>query len=124
MLRATLRRAGGDLQDLRAANRRAVETVRPVAAALAPRRTGRLAATIRVGATVRAGILRAGRKTVPYAGAVHWGWATRPNPAKGVRGGPIRPHPFMTRAAQATEPVWVPIYQAEIVSALRAVKGR
>lgn len=124
MLRSTLRRAGGDLQDLRAANRTAVEIVRPVAAALAPKRTGKLTATLRTGATVKAGILRAGRKSVPYAGPVHWGWPSRPDPSRGVRGGPIRPDPFMSRAAQITEPTWVPVYMAEIQSALRKVKGK
>lgn len=124
MLRSTLRRAGGDLQDLRAANRAAVEIVRPVAALLAPKRTGKLTASIRTGATVKAGILRAGRKAIPYGGAVHWGWPSRPDPARGVRGGPIKPYPFLSRAAQMTESTWVPVYMAEIQSALRKVKGK
>lgn len=123
-LRATLKRAGGDLQDLRAANRRAATTVVPAAAALAPKRSGNLAASIRAGATTRAGIVRAGKKRVPYAGPVHWGWPSRPDPARGIRGGPIKPHPFLMRAAQDTEPQWVPIYEAEILSAIRKVKGK
>lgn len=123
-LRATLKRAGGDLQDLRAANRRAATTVVPAAAALAPKRSGALAASVRAGATTRAGVVRAGKKRVPYAGPVHWGWPSRPDPARGIRGGPIKPHPFLMQAAQDTEPQWVPIYEAEIISAIRKVKGK
>jgi hypothetical protein len=123
-LRATLKRAGSDLSDLKAANRHAASTVAPVAAAMAPKRTGRLAPSVRVGATAKAGIIRAGRKRVPYAGPIHWGWLTRPNPAQGWAGGPIRGNPFMTRAAQVTEPTWVPIYEKELLEAIRKVKGK
>lgn len=123
-LRSTLKKAGGDLQDLRAANRRAVDTVKPVAAALAPRRSGRLDGTIRTGATIRAGTIKAGKKLVPYAGPIHWGWPTRPQPEREIYGGPIRPNPFLSRAAQITEPAWVPIYEAEMLDVIRSVKGK
>ncbi len=62
---------------------------------LAPIRTGRLRETIRASGTKTAGRVRAGFKRVPYAGPVHFGWATRPNYAKGWQGGPIEPNPFL-----------------------------
>ena len=56
---------------------------------------GSLKGTLRSGASARAGVVRIGKKLVPYAGPVHYGWPTRPNPAKGWRGGPIPPNPFL-----------------------------
>jgi len=47
---------------------------------------------------MRGGVVRMGRKAVPYAGPVHFGWPNRPNAAKGWRGGPIRPNPFLYEA--------------------------
>jgi len=61
-----------------------------------------LAGSIRTTGTKTGGYVRAGsRKAVPYAGPVHFGWPTRPNPAKGWRGGPIRPNPFLYDALDA-----------------------
>lgn len=121
----TLKRSGADLSDLKTAHRRAADTVAPAAAAEAPHRTGRLAASIRASATDRAGVIKAGGKAkAPYANPIHWGWFSRPNPGKDWAGGPIRPNSFMSRAAQRTEPAWVPAFEAEIHDALRKVKGK
>lgn len=121
----TLRRAGADLGDLKDAHRRAAEVVLPAAAAIAPHRSGRLAASLRAGATAGAGTVKAGGKAkAPYANPIHWGWFSRPDPDKGWRGGPIRPNSFMSRAAQRTEPTWVPIFEAEMLTAIRKVKGK
>lgn len=68
---------------------------------LVPRRTGRLAGTIRATGTQRGGYVRAGRKSVPYAGPIHFGWPNRPNNAKEWRGGPIRPNPFLYAALES-----------------------
>ena len=43
-------------------------------------RTGRLAGSVRAGATQKAGVIRAGSKAVRYAGVVNYGW-----PARGIR---------------------------------------
>ena len=59
-LAKALRQAGADMQDLKDANRRAADIVAPAAKAKAPRRTGRLAASVRAGATQKAGVIRAG----------------------------------------------------------------
>lgn len=108
-LRRELRRAGGDLGQLKEANRAAAQIVVPVAVAMAPKRTGALSESIRVGATQRAGIVRAGKKLVPYAAPIHWGW-----PARG-----IEPHPWVSAAAQKTEEAWQAAYQAHIERILR-----
>lgn len=61
----TMRKAGADMQELKEVNRRAADIAKPEAVARAPRgKTGRLAGSIRAGATQKAGIIRAGRKTV------------------------------------------------------------
>ena len=74
------------------------ELVMARALSRAPVRTGRLRETIRASGTKTAGRVRAGFKRVPYAGPVHFGWATRPNLARGQIGGPIMPNPFLYEA--------------------------
>ena len=64
--------------------------------------------------TKTAGIIRAGRKKIPYAGAVHWGW-----PSRGIAA-----QPYMTEGAQRTESIWVPLYQQLMDDALKKVKGK
>lgn len=113
-LRRTLKAAGVDMAEMRAVNRTAANTVQAAASAAAPMRTGRLKATVRAGATNRAGIIRAGRKAVPYGGPIHWGW-----PARGIRA-----RPFITVAAQATEPVWVGRYEADLLHIIQQIKGK
>lgn len=60
-----------------------------------PSNSGAFRASLRSSGTRRGGYVRAGKKLVPYAGPVHFGWPNRPNAAKGWRGGPIRPNPFL-----------------------------
>ncbi len=115
-LRATLRRAGDDLSDLRDANRQASEIVAPVAKSRVPHRSGRLAESIRPGATKTAAIVRAGnnRKTgVPYANPIHWGWFKRG----------IKPNPFLSLAAQESENRWRLPYEKALQAALDKIKG-
>ena len=58
----TMRKAGADMDDLKEVNREAAEIALPAVRNLAPRgRTGRLAGSPRVGATKRAGVIRARR---------------------------------------------------------------
>lgn len=59
------------------------------------RNSGALKGTLRSSGTNRGGFVRAGKKLVPWAGPIHFGWPNRPNQAKGWRGGPIAPNPFM-----------------------------
>jgi hypothetical protein len=51
----------------------------------APVQSGDLRATLKASATLRSGRVKAGRKKVPYAGPIHFGWQRRN----------IRPNPFL-----------------------------
>lgn len=112
-LRRTLKAAGADMSDFTAANRAAAALAAAAAAARAPRRTGRLAASVRAGASRTEGVIRSGGARVPYAGPIHWGWPARK----------IRANPFATMAASATEPQWVPIYEARLAAIISKVRG-
>ena len=113
-LRRSIRQAGGDTKDLRAANLAAAKTLVPIAAALAPKRTGKLSASIRAGATQKAGMVRAGRKTLPYAGVIHWGWIDRD----------IEPNPWIATAAAANEELWLKVYEQHIDRILGKIEGK
>lgn len=117
-LRRTLKQAGSDLQELKAANAAAANIVAGRAAGWAPVQTGRLASTVRSSGTKTAGIVRAGnnRKSatgVPYAAPIHWGWRARN----------IKPNPFLSYSAQATEPTWLTLYTNLVDKAISKVKG-
>lgn len=92
-LRADIRAIDRALpKELTKALKAAAGEVLPTARALAPRRSGRLAASLRAsGAGTKASI----RSALPYANAVHWGTGARPN-----RQGPhnIAPRKFVVRA--------------------------
>ena len=94
-LRKNLSMLDDDFEDLKELHLDLAEMVAERAASLAPVLTGRLRQTIRASGTKTGGRVRAGFKRVPYAGPVHFGWATRPDAAKGWRGGPIHPNPFL-----------------------------
>lgn len=113
-LRRTLRAAGDDLEDLKAANQAAANIAAAAAKSEAPKLTGRLAGDIRASGTKTAGIIRAGRKKLPYAGVIHWGWPKRN----------ILAVPYITAGAQQTESIWVPLYQKQLDQALKKVKGK
>ncbi|MGP5715679.1 hypothetical protein ACTXO9_07285 [Brachybacterium tyrofermentans] len=113
-LRRTLRAAGDDLEDLKAANQAAANIAAAAAKSEAPKLTGALAGDIRASGTKTAGIIRAGRKKLPYAGVIHWGWPKRN----------ILAVPYITAGAQQTESIWVPLYQKQLDQALKKVKGK
>lgn len=109
-LRAALKKAGLDLNDdIKDAHKTVAEivtararTIVPVApASMTTATPGLLRDSIRPGATKTAAIARAGKKAVPYAGPIHWGWFKRN----------IKPSLFLTRAASETEPKWVEEYE-------------
>ena len=117
-LRRTLKKAGVDLNDLKAIHRKVGDVVVGRAKGWAPRVSGRLAGSIRAGATRRAAVIRAGnnRKSatgVPYAQPIHWGW-----PRRGISA-----NPFLSYSAQATESAWVGIYFDYVEDTLDDVKG-
>lgn len=79
-----LRKVNPDLvKELKAANRAIADDLVPFAKTKVPVRSGRLRDSIRAGATIRSGVVRAGKKAVPYAAPIHFGWPSRrisPNP--------------------------------------------
>ena len=78
-LAKVLRQAGADLKDLR----------------------GRLAKSIRAGATQKAGVVRAGNNgKVKYAGVINYGWPKHN----------IKATMFANKAAKNTEPQWTQLY--------------
>lgn len=122
-LRKTLRQAGDDMADLKAANLEAAQLVATAAAARAPRgATGALAADVRPTGTKTAGIVRAGRARLPYAGPIHWGWPQRPTAT--ARGGPIPANPFLIDAASATERTWGPLYERRLETIVQTIEGK
>lgn len=100
-LRRDLRTFAGDVDDLKDANAAAARIVAAAAEARAPRRSGRLAASVRGNRAAGKATVSAGRASVPYAGPIHWGWAARG----------IEANPFVADAAQASEPTWLPLYE-------------
>ena len=109
----TMRKAGADMQELKEVNRRAADIAKPEAARAPRGKTGRLAGSIRAGATQKAGIIRAGRKTVPYAGPINYGWPARN----------IRPRTFVNDAVASTESQWAKEYETFVKKTMNQIKG-
>jgi hypothetical protein len=123
-LARTLRAADMDVKVMSRINKQAASTVAAAARPTAPvgvktrksrkrYRPGKLAKTIRAGATLRAGVVRAGGGRVPYANVIHWGWPSRN----------IRARPWLSDAAVRTEPVWVKQYEQHMKDVVKQVKG-
>lgn len=129
-LRRQLKQAGDDLTDMKTAHKRAAEIAATGAEALVPVRTGALRDSIRAAGTKTAGIVRAGKKNVPYAHAIQWGrkvWpakrASPPQPPRHKFFAVIKPSLFATEGAKATEPRWVAEYEKSLDQALDKIKG-
>jgi hypothetical protein len=112
-LRATLKRAGEDLADLRSTNAAVATYVAVRSAAAAPRRSGALAASVRGNAAATNATIRAGGAAVPYAGPIHWGWPARH----------IAAQPFIADTAATTEPAWAAIYRARVSAIVNRIRG-
>ena len=108
--------------DLKGAYRTAARVVEVSAKQEAPRRSGRLAGSIKAKGTLAgASVVAGGLKAVPYAGPIHYGWPSRPNKSKGWRGGPIKANKFMTRALEASVPEVVDVLSAELQRVMNKV---
>lgn len=112
-LRASLRRAGEDLSDLKAAHAAASGVVVAASRIRAPHRSGRLAGSVRGSGTATKALIRAGGVSVPYANPIHWGWKARG----------IAAQPFITDAAQNTEPVWTVLYERQVELIVNRIRG-
>lgn len=109
----TMRAAGADLRDLNAANLEAARVVAPESAARTPRRTGRLAGTVRAAGTRSMAAVRVGSRAVAYAGPILFGWP----------GHHIAPQPGAVDALADTEARWRPVYETAIGKILAKIKG-
>mgnify|MGYP007116547631 CR=1 FL=1 len=110
-LRKSLRGAGDDLSDLKKAHADAAAIAAEASAQLAPSRSGKLKQTIRSSGTKTAGIIRAGKKSVPYANPIHWGWFKRG----------IMPTLFASKGAQDSEGRWIRVYESAVDDALKKI---
>ncbi len=97
-LRRALKRMGDDVEDLKAIHREAAETVADEARGRAPVLTGNLRSTVRFGATKTRAYVSAGRKRVPYAGPIHFGW-----PARNIEAQPFMYDAMDARANEVAE---------------------
>jgi len=70
----------------------------------APKRTGRLAASGHSEGTSGSAAVVFGSGNVPYANPIHWGW----------RAHHIKAQPFLLRAVEQTEPLWLRAYEARL----------
>lgn len=102
--RRALRKAGSDLADLKDANQAAAQLVAEHARSTAPRRTGALAATVKGNRAGTKATVRAGSSKVLYANPIHWGWPKRH----------ITANPWISRAAQDTQAIWIGEYQKNV----------
>ena len=75
----------------------------------APVRSGVLAASVRSTGQAGAGVIRAGRAAVPYAGPIHWGHPRRN----------IKAQPFLVEAAERKTPKVVQIYENGIAALIK-----
>lgn len=89
-----LHRIGVEADDLKTAFSRIAATGARLASAFAPKRTGRLAASVKGNKAKSKAVIRSGSARVPYAGAINYGW-----PRRG-----IEPAHFMQKADRAIEP--------------------
>jgi phage gpG-like protein len=112
-LRRTLKRAGVSIEDLKDANAAAGSIVVAAGRTTAPRRSGRLAGSIRASRAAASATVRAGGASVPYAGVIHWGWP----------GHHISARPWLSEAATSTESAWLAAYEAGVEKVLATIKG-
>lgn len=115
LLRRAIKKASIDLKELTAINRRAATIVANRAKQTAPvgdSKGGHISVTIRPGATQRAGVVRVGTRSKPYAGVVHYGDRKR---------NIVKVKPWVIIAAQETEPQWLAQYYSEITEIIERI---
>lgn len=106
-----MKHMGADLSDLTAINKAAAQKVADTARGNAPVLTGRLAGSVRAGATRTRGTVKAGSNGIPYAGVIHFGWP-RHN---------IAPQPFIYDALDERKGDVIEAYEAHIEALVEKV---
>lgn len=104
-----LQEMGAEVDDLKDAFSKIADDAARTASSLAPRVTGRLAGDIRGNRAKSKAVVTAGRASVPYAGAINYGW-----PKRGIAASN-----FMQRADQATQPRAIQTLEDEINKKIR-----
>lgn len=119
LLRSTMRKAGLDMSQMKAAHAKVAKVAEGSISAAAPRNSGQLASTIRSSGTNAAAIVRAGFKRTPYPGANNWGWPEGAGGIKGSFGGNF----WMQQGAKSSESAWLTVYYTEVEKILGQIKG-
>lgn len=109
-LRATLKVAAHRIEDLNEPSRRTATFLAARGRADAPRRTGRLAASVR---GVTEGNTAQTESALVYAGRTHNGWAAVHQQAQ----------PWLAEGRDKTQNVWLDNYEARIDTVLAGVRG-
>lgn len=104
-----LQRLGLDVDDLKDAFSEIASEGAERASAHAPRVSGRLAGDIRGNRAKSKAVVAAGRASVPYAGAINYGWTSRN----------IKPSEFMQKADQDMQPRAIQMLEDEINRKIR-----
>ena len=107
----TMRKAGIDMADLKEANKAAGTIVATRGRGVAPRLTGKLAASIRPSKTARKAVVRAGGSNIRYARFQEFG--SSKNTAK---------H-YLYGSAEYTQPQWLPQYEIEMSRIIARING-
>ena len=104
---AKARKAGDrdSLAAVKAGNKEGAEIVAKEAKVLVPKRSGKLGRSIRANASIKRGVVAAGRASLPYAGPIHFGWKAHN----------ITPQPFIYDAADKRVGDVVAAYESQIV---------
>lgn len=104
-----LKAMGAEVDDLKDAFSTIAAEGADKASGFAPKRSGRLAASIRGNRAQSKAVVTAGRAAVPYAGPINYGW-----PARGIKASL-----FMQKASDAMEPRALQMLEAEINRSIR-----
>lgn len=104
-----VQKIGVEVEDLKNAFAKIADEGAQLASSFAPSVTGRLAADVRGNRAKSKAVITAGRSSVPYAGAINYGW-----PKRG-----IDPANFMQRADQAMQPRAIQMLEDEINTKIR-----
>lgn len=105
-----LKALGLDVDDLKGAFSKIAAEGAEKAAAHAPRRSGRLAGSLRGNRAQSKAVVTAGGASVPYAGPINYGW-----PARGITGSG-----FMQRADEEMQPRALAMLEDEINRRIKA----
>jgi len=103
-LRRALKNVENGTADLKKVHADAAKVVELTATQLVPRRSGTLGASVRSTGQAAAGVVRAGRASVPYAGPIHFGWTAHN----------IAPQPFLYDALDQRRNEVIDLYQERV----------